>query len=135
MTSAGVVTTLHSFQGSDGAQPYGPVSQDTSGNLYGTATNGTGNASQGTAFLIATGLHPFVSFIQNRGNVSKNVGILGRGLEGTVGVYFGKTAASFKVISDTYLVARVPVGATTAFVTVVTATESLKSNVPFQVLH
>lgn len=133
MTRAGIVTALHSFQGSDGAQPFGPLSQDTSGKLYGTATQGT--ASQGAAFLIAAGLRPFVSFLQNPGYAGQNIGILGQGLEGTTSVYFGTASASFKKISGTFLIATVPVGATTALVTVATATESLKSNVRFRVLQ
>jgi uncharacterized repeat protein (TIGR03803 family) len=134
ITPAGKVTTLHSFQGSDGAQPYGPVSQDTSGKLYGTATNGTGTAAQGTTFLIATGLSPFVRFVQTRGKVGQTVGILGQGLKGTTSVSFGNASATFKIISDTYLTATVPAGATTSFVTVTIPTRLLKSNLPFQVL-
>jgi uncharacterized repeat protein (TIGR03803 family) len=134
ITPAGKVTTLHSFQGSDGAQPYGPVSQDTSGKLYGTATNGTGTAAQGTTFLIATGLSPFVRFVQTRGKVGQTVGILGQGLKGTTSVSFGSASATFKIISDTYLTATVPAGATTSFVTVTIPTRLLKSNLPFQVL-
>src|SRR5208282_3897145 len=134
MTPAGKVTTLHSFKGTDGAQPYGPVSQDTSGNLYGTATNGTGTAAQGTAFLVTTGLKPFVSFVRHRGKVGQTVGILGQGLTGTTGVSFGKTTAAFQVQSDTYLTATVPVGATSGYVVVTTPTASLESNMPFQVL-
>lgn len=134
MTPAGTVTTLHSFQGNDGAQPYGPVSQDTNGKLYGTATNGTGTAAQGTAFLITTGLSPFISFVQNHGKVGRTVGILGKGLKGTTAVYFGNVSATFTIVSDTYLTATVPVGATTAFVYVTVPTRSLKSNVRFKVL-
>jgi len=134
ITPAGKVTTLHSFAGTDGAQPYGPVSQDTSGKLYGTATNGTGTAPDGTAFLVSTGLKPFVSFLRNRGKVGQTVGILGQGLTGTTSVTFGGAIAAFKIQSETYLTATVPDGATSGYVTVTTPTASLKSNVPFQVL-
>jgi uncharacterized repeat protein (TIGR03803 family) len=134
ITPAGQLTTLHSFQGSDGGQPYGPVSQDTNGNLYGTATNGTGTAAQGTAFLITTGLNPFVSFVRNRGKVGQTVGILGQGLKGTTSVSFGNASAAFKIQSDTYLTATVPNGATTGFVTVTTSAATLKSTLPFRVL-
>jgi uncharacterized repeat protein (TIGR03803 family) len=79
ITPGGNVTTLHSFDGNDGGQPYGPVAQATNGNLYGTATNGLGSASQGTVFGIATGLGPFVSFVGSSGEVGQNVGILGQG--------------------------------------------------------
>lgn len=128
------MTTLHSFAGTDGAQPYGPVSQDTSGKLYGTATNGTGTAPDGTAFLVSTGLKPFVSFVRNRGKVGQTVGILGQGLTGTTSVTFGGAIAAFKIQSETYLTATVPAGATSGYVTVTTPTASLKSNVAFQVL-
>jgi len=134
ITPAGKVTTLHSFSGTDGAQPYGPVSQDTSGNLYGTATNGTSTAPDGTAFLVLTGLKPFVSFVRNRGKVGQTVGILGQGLTDTTSVSFGGVIAAFKIRSDTYLTATVPDGASSGYVTVITPTASLKSNVPFQVL-
>jgi uncharacterized repeat protein (TIGR03803 family) len=134
ITAAGKVTTLHSFAGTDGAQPYGPVSQDTSGKLYGTATNGTGTAPQGTLFLVSTGLKPFVRFVRNRGKAGQTVGILGQGLTGTTSVSFGEAIATFKIQSDTYLTATVPVGATSGYVAVTTPAASLKSNVPFQVL-
>jgi hypothetical protein len=110
------------------------VSQDTNGNLYGTATNGTGTAAKGTAFLITTGLNPFVSFVRNRGKVGQTVGILGQGLKGTTSVSFGNASAAFKIQSDTYLTATVPNGATTGFVTVTTSAATLKSTLPFRVL-
>jgi len=135
ITKTGKATTLHSFQGSDGAQPYGPVSQDTSGNLYGTATNGTGPAPDGTVFTISTGLKPFVGFVQSSGKVGQTVGILGQGLLSATNVSFGKIKAAFNIQSDTYLTATVPTGAKSGYVTVTTASASLKSNVPFRVLR
>jgi uncharacterized repeat protein (TIGR03803 family) len=134
ITPAGRLTSLHSFRGSDGGQPYGPVAQDTNGNLYGTATNGSGTASQGTAFLVTTGLRPFVRFVRSRGKIGQTISILGQGLTGATGVSFGGTSASFEIRSDTYLTVRVPDGATSGFVTVTTSSGSLKSNLPFQVL-
>jgi uncharacterized repeat protein (TIGR03803 family) len=134
MTPSGKVTTLHSFAGTDGAQPYGPVSQYTSGDFYGSATNGTGGASSGTAFVASTGLKAFIGFVRNRGKVRQKVGILGQGLTGTTSVSFAGTSAGFKVQSDTYLTATVPNGATSGYVVVSTSTGSLQSNVPFQVV-
>jgi|SRR5579862_1962628 len=62
-SSAGVVTTLHSFDGTDGADAYfGPI-QATNGNLYGEATGG-GADNVGTLYEITpagtyTLLHSF----------------------------------------------------------------------------
>jgi hypothetical protein len=42
------------------------------------------------------------------------------------------TAASFTVVSDTYLTAKVPAGATTGFVTVTTPSGTLTSNQVFR---
>jgi uncharacterized repeat protein (TIGR03803 family) len=134
VTSTGRVKTLHSFQGSDGALPYGPVSQDTSGKLYGTATNGTGPAADGTVFVVSKGLKPFVSFVQGRGKVGQSVGILGQRLTGTTSVSFAGASTTFNIQSDTYLIATVPNGATSGYVVVTTPKRSLKSNVQFQVL-
>jgi uncharacterized repeat protein (TIGR03803 family) len=45
-------TTLHEFNGTDGASPHGALIQDPAGNLYGT-TAGGGAAGQGTVFRLA----------------------------------------------------------------------------------
>jgi len=131
---SGKLTVLHSFQGTDGAQPYGPMSQDTSGKFYGTATNGTGPASEGTVFVVSKGLKPFVSFLQSSGEVGQTIGILGQGLKKTTSVFFAGVSATFNIQSDTYLTATVPNGAMSGYVTVTTSKATLKSNVLFQVL-
>jgi uncharacterized repeat protein (TIGR03803 family) len=135
ITPSGTMKTLHSFAGSDGAQPYGPVTQATSGNLYGTAYNGTSGASEGTLFEILTGLSPFVGFVSDGGKVGQGVGILGQGFTGTSSVSFNGTSATFTVKSGTFIKATVPVGATSGFVRVTTPKGTLKSNVPFRVVR
>jgi uncharacterized repeat protein (TIGR03803 family) len=40
LTLSGVLTSLHSFDGSDGSSIFGPVIEATDGNLYGTASRG-----------------------------------------------------------------------------------------------
>ncbi|MGA8493333.1 MAG: choice-of-anchor tandem repeat GloVer-containing protein, partial [Terriglobales bacterium] len=63
ITTKGVLTTLHSFEGTDGFRPYAGLVQAADGNLYGTTYNG-GTSSNGTAFKITptnrlTVLHSF----------------------------------------------------------------------------
>jgi uncharacterized repeat protein (TIGR03803 family) len=43
---------LHSFTGSDGANPYAGLIFDTAGNLYGTTLNGGGSHREGTVFKL-----------------------------------------------------------------------------------
>jgi uncharacterized repeat protein (TIGR03803 family) len=51
ITPNGKLTTLHSFDGGDGANPTAGLLQATNGNLYGTTTGG-GATSNGTVFQI-----------------------------------------------------------------------------------
>ena len=134
ITTSRVLTTLHSFDGNDGGQPFGPLAQATNGNLYGTATSGLGIASRGTIFDIATGFRPFVSFVSNSGKVGQVAGILGQGFTGTTGVSFNGAPAQFIVKSATFITATVPAGATTGFVKLITPSGRLTSNVRFQVV-
>jgi len=69
MTSGGTLTTIHSFDATDGAEPYATLVQATNGIFYGTtAEGGTANCSLGqpcgTVFSITAGgtlttLHSF----------------------------------------------------------------------------
>jgi hypothetical protein len=74
-----------------------------------------------------------LSLLFNAGPAGKSVGILGQGFENTTAVSFNGTPANFRVISNTFLKAIVPSGATTGFVTVTTSTNEFKSNRPFAV--
>ena len=65
ITTAGALTTLHSFVGTDGAYPYSTLVLGSDGNFYGT-TFGGGTKGYGTVFKITTGgtlttLHNFVA--------------------------------------------------------------------------
>jgi uncharacterized protein (TIGR03437 family) len=64
------------------------------------------------------------------------VQILGQRLTGATSVTFnGVPAATFSVVSDTYMTAVVPSGATTGKVVVTTPGGALTSNVSFRVVN
>jgi uncharacterized repeat protein (TIGR03803 family) len=67
MTTAGVIKTIYNFtaMGTDGAGPFGGLTQGKNGYLYGTTEYGGGSADAGTVFQMAlsgneTVLHVFV---------------------------------------------------------------------------
>src|SRR2546429_9175867 len=68
-----------------------------------TATN-----SDGVFYRLSAGLHAFVSLMTLSGKAGQTVEILGQGLTGTTSVKFGSGAATFTVVSDTYMTAVVP---------------------------
>jgi uncharacterized repeat protein (TIGR03803 family) len=100
-TPAGVVTTLHSFDGGAGGQgnrPYDGLLQGSDGNFYGTTEYG-GTAELGTVFKItpsgdytvlvnftdANGQQPFASLIQaTDGNFYGTASLGGTGSVGTI---------------------------------------------------
>jgi uncharacterized repeat protein (TIGR03803 family) len=49
------ITTLAAFGGTNGANPFGGLTADGSGNLFGTTNGGFGPASNGTVFEVAAG--------------------------------------------------------------------------------
>jgi uncharacterized repeat protein (TIGR03803 family) len=133
ITPSGTLTTLHSFDGTDGQQPYAGLVQDTNGNFYGTTRLG-GAHSYGTVFSLSVGLGPFVETQPTSGKVGAAVKILGTDLTGATSVTFNGTAAVFQVVSSSEITTTVPAGATTGKVKVVTPNGTLFSNVPFRVL-
>ena len=52
ITPGGTLTTLHSFDGTDGAGPQAGLIQATNGKFYGTTTGGGANGPYGTVFEI-----------------------------------------------------------------------------------
>src|SRR5579863_463817 len=139
ITPEGRLTTLYSFTGTDGANPWATPVQATNGAFYGTTSNGgdpSCNASRGcgTLYSLSMGLGPFVAFVHGAGKVGQTGRILGQGFTGTTEVSLNGIPASFTVVSDTYIKATVPAGATTGYVTVTTPSGTLTSNVPFRVI-
>jgi uncharacterized repeat protein (TIGR03803 family) len=120
-----------------GASPQVSLFQHTNGTLYGdTAGGGSGKLCFcGVLYSLGMKLGPFVSFVGPlfEGKVGKTIEILGQGFTGTTKVSFNGVAATFAVVSDTYLTAVVPSGATTGSVTVTTPARTLTSNKIFRV--
>ncbi len=139
VTSTGTYAIVHSFNGTQGQSPQVAPYQHTGGTLYGdTNGGGTGNmgcVTCGVLYSLNMGLGKFVSFVSPlfSGKVGKTIEILGQGFTGTTKVSFNGTAATFAVVSDTYMTAIVPTGATTGFVTVTTPSGARRSNRTFRV--
>ncbi|HTA23753.1 MAG TPA: choice-of-anchor tandem repeat GloVer-containing protein [Terriglobales bacterium] len=137
ISSSGALTTLYNFPDHDGCpfgcDPWGGLVQSTKGAFYGLTTGG-GPDNEGTIYGLSTGLGPFVAFVNASGSDGQTGGILGQGFTGTTSVSLNGIPANFKVVSDTYLTATVPPGATTGYVTVTTPSGTLISNVPFHVI-
>jgi uncharacterized repeat protein (TIGR03803 family) len=132
LTSGGVFSSLHNFNGTDGSTPFGGLVQSTNGSFYGT-TYLSGTYGSGTIFSLTTGLSAFVKPQPALGKVGSTIVILGNGLGSTTGVKFNGTPAAFTVVSPTELKASVPAGATSGTITVTTATTTLNSNPAFHV--
>lgn len=123
---------------SDGAYP-GAMMQATNGNFYGVATKGGRpgcivGGGCGTAWSLSLGLGPFVQANPGFGHVGQRVNILGNHLTGATSVTFDGTPAKFKVVSDAYIVAALPTGASSGRIEVTTSNGTLSSNVDFKVL-
>ena len=135
-TTSGVVTPLYNFcilSGcADGFFPQTPPMQHTNGKFYGSAEAGGGFAG-GVFYSLDTGLSAFAGLVNWFGKVGKTVEILGQGFTGTTKVSFNGVTSTFTVVSDTYLTAVVPSGATTGFINVTTPGGTLKSNRKFLV--
>jgi uncharacterized repeat protein (TIGR03803 family) len=129
---AGTFSTLYSFDGTKGGAPMTTVLQHTTGILYGD-TNSGGTHNTGTFYSFKTGLAAYAALLPTSGKVGKTIGILGQGFNNATGVSFNGTNATFNVVSDTYLTAKIPAGATTGAVTVAIPSGNLKSKITFRV--
>ena len=141
ITPEGTYSVLDKFDYTTGATPEIRPFQHTSGVAYGeSSVGGTGNVSPSSAGLCgvfyswkSTSLPAFVSLLPYSGKVGKTIEFLGQGFKGTTSVSFGGTAAKFQIVSDTYLTATVPTGATTGSVMVKISAGTLASNRVFRV--
>jgi uncharacterized repeat protein (TIGR03803 family) len=128
ITRAGQYKLLYSFPESIGYAPSGALLQHTNGKFYGTTQFG-GTYLEGALYSLDMGLGPFIALVRYTGRIGQPVQILGQGLTGSTAVTInGVAATSFKVVSDTYMTAVVPTGATTGPVVVTTPKGTLTSN-------
>lgn len=132
ITATGAMTSLESFDGTNGNQPYG-LAQAPSGIFYGVTSSGGVHTYGGTVYSLAAGLTPFVETQPTGGGVGTKVIILGTDLEGATAVTFNGRAATLTVVSSFQIRATVPKGATTGLVKVKTPASTLSSSVVFQV--
>jgi uncharacterized repeat protein (TIGR03803 family) len=133
ITPSGAFTSLYNFcsEASSGCSPYAGLVQATNGELYGTTESG-GTEGGGTLFSLSLGLGPFVETRPAAGVVGEVIEILGNNMTGATAVSFNGTPALFEVPSSSFILAKVPVGATSGIVQVVTPSGTLSSNVPFR---
>ena len=118
VTPTGKFTTLHTFYN----YPSGPILQCTDGSFYGTTRYNKSDVSgYGTVFRLSNGLGP-----QKKINPSST--------KAGTSVMFNGVQANFTVVSDTYIKATVPAGATTGAVSVVTSSGALNSSQQFFVM-
>ena len=133
LSLSGTYALLYTFTnpGSCGSMP---ILQETDGKFYAT-TAGDGTYFDGTMYSMDMGLGSFVTFVIAAGKVGKDAQILGQGLMGAQAITFNSVpATNFSIVSDTYMTAIVPSGATTGPVVVTTTGGTLTSNKNFTVL-
>jgi len=133
VTPAGQESVLLNFcdPTCNGFSPQTPLVQHTTGAFYG---NTTGNSLGGSVFYrLDLGLPPFVNMVNWEGKVGGTVEILGQGFTSASKVTFNGVPATFTAISDTFLTATIPAGATTGLVSVKEPGGTLKSTSKFLV--
>ncbi len=94
----------------------------------------SGTATSATPFTVATSAAPTISSLSpSSGPVGTTVTLTGSAFTGTTAVSFHGTAASFTLVNDTTLTARVPAGATSGTVSVTTPNGTATSTGSFTV--
>ena len=108
------ITTLASFNSTNGDNPLAGLLEDSSGNFFGTTQYG-GSSSDGAVFEVPAPGVPVVSSISPSAGLTSggtSVVITGTSFTGATAVTFGNlAAASFTVNSDTQITAVAPVEA------------------------
>jgi len=137
VNAAGTIfSLLYSFQTALGDSPMSTPVLDTNGIIYGTTTHGGPiTAAYGTLYSYNAGLKPFASLVIIwSGKVGTGVGVIGQGFNTATGVKFGTGPATYKVLSDNYMIAAPAAGATTGPVTILEPGGNLVTPQTFKVL-
>lgn len=132
ITPTGHYSILYNFVCTNGAYPVSTPMQHTNGIIYGLTWMG-GTDNDGVVYSFNANLPPFIRLLPTVGASGGVIDILGQGFTSATSVTFNGTAAAFKVVSDTFLEAIVPSGASTGVVSVITPGGVLNSNQAFQV--
>ena len=132
LAPTGTYTFIYQFDKVTGQNPSSNLTQHTNGSVYGLANGGT--LGDGVFYGLSLNLGTKVRLMLSSGKVASTVQILGSGFTGTTAVKFNGTAATFTVVSDTYMTAKVPAGATTGFVNVTTPGGTFASMSKFLVI-
>lgn len=135
LTTSGQYSQLYAFTDSIGEGAASSLMQHTNGKFYGTSVEG-GQNNKGGIYSLDMGLGPFIALVRYTGRVGQSVQILGQSLTGSTAVTInGVPATSFKVVTDRYMTAVIPTGATTGPVVVTTPTGTLTSNHNLQIVQ
>ena len=132
LAPTGQYLLLHQFDKVSGGNSASNLVQHTNGSVYGMANGGM--HGDGVIYSLTLNLGVTVKLVLSSGKVGSTVEMLGNGFTGTTAVKFNGKSAQFTVVSDTYLTAKVPAGATTGPVTVTTPTGTLTSSTRYFVI-
>jgi uncharacterized repeat protein (TIGR03803 family) len=93
ITPSGTLTTLHSFDGTDGYYPNAALVEGTDGNFYGTTTYGGANNNDGTVFKITPSgtLTMLYSFCMQSGCTDGENPYAAALIQDTNGTFYGTT--------------------------------------------
>jgi uncharacterized repeat protein (TIGR03803 family) len=118
-----------------GCIPSSAMLQLANGNFYGVTAEGGGvyptSYATGVFYSLSMGLGPFIRLQFPLGAEGTSLGVFGQGFTTATSVAFNGKAANFTVVSDTYLTATIPGGATKGYVTVTEPSATLKSVIKF----
>ncbi len=131
ITPGGTFTKVYDYDSTNGFNAESAhLLQHTSGVFFSDTSSG-GPLKGGVFYSYDAGLPPFVSYLPVYGRAGAAVEILGQGFTADSVASFNGVPAVTTVVYPTYLKAIVPAGATSGYITVSTASGTLRSNKSF----